>query len=71
MKNPQLVGSKMPPEELIFVAPNFAKYTKAGGVEDGGFMMCFLVGGIGYSNSRKREGIMTVSRSRIKHNQLN
>lgn len=28
VKNPQLVGSKMPPEELIFVAPNFAKYTK-------------------------------------------
>eukprot|EP00435_Cladocopium_sp_Y103_P027055 s1977_g6.t1 len=28
VKNPQLVGSKMPPEELIFVTPNFAKYTK-------------------------------------------
>ena len=46
VKNPQLVGSKMPPEELIFVAPNFAKYTKAGGVVGRwGFYDVFFVGG--------------------------
>lgn len=28
VKNPQLVGSKMPPDELIFITPNFAKYTQ-------------------------------------------
>lgn len=31
VKNPQLVGSKMPPDELIFITPNFAKYTQVPG----------------------------------------
>ena len=28
VRHPELVGSKMPPAELIFIAPNFSKYTK-------------------------------------------
>lgn len=56
VKNPQLVGSKMPPEELIFVAPNFAKYTKAGEVQKMGvFDNVFFVGGNRiYSNSLEK-----------------
>lgn len=29
VRHPELVGSKMPPEELIFIQPNFSKYTTA------------------------------------------
>lgn len=29
VRNPHLVGSKMPPDELIFIRPDFAKYTQA------------------------------------------
>ena len=28
VRNPAAIGSKMPPDELIFIAPNFAKYTQ-------------------------------------------
>ena len=28
VRNPAAVGSKMPPDELIFISPNFAKYTQ-------------------------------------------
>mmetsp|Transcript_67627 Transcript_67627/g.149752 ORF Transcript_67627/g.149752 Transcript_67627/m.149752 type:complete len:625 (-) Transcript_67627:34-1908(-) len=28
VRNPSLVGSKMPPDELVFIPPNFAKYTQ-------------------------------------------
>ncbi|CAJ1396227.1 unnamed protein product [Effrenium voratum] len=28
VRNPTLVGSKMPPDELVFISPNFAKYSK-------------------------------------------
>ncbi|CAE8608868.1 unnamed protein product [Polarella glacialis] len=29
VRNPALVGSKMPPDELVFIPPDFAKYTRA------------------------------------------
>jgi len=28
VKNPAAIGSKMPPDELVFITPNFAKYTQ-------------------------------------------
>jgi len=28
VRNPQAVGSKMPPDELVFIAPDFSKYTQ-------------------------------------------